>query len=107
MIDWEHLDNLRADMGDGFGELVEVFLEEVDGAIAALDPKAKSAKMAANLHFLKGAALNLGFTTFAALCAAGEVKANNNGSVDLSPVLDSFATSRAEFIEGLKARRAA
>lgn len=107
MIDWEQVSALRADLGDGFGELVEVFLDEMDGAMARLDAHAPPVRMAADLHFLKGSALNLGFAAFASLCAAGEVRAERGGSVDLAPILACFADSRVVFLAGLKANRAA
>jgi HPt (histidine-containing phosphotransfer) domain-containing protein len=107
MIDWPHVDGLRDDMGAGFDELVEVFLDEVDDGIARLDARASPAQMASDLHFLKGAALNLGFAHFADLCGRGEEDAGQGKSVDLAPILASLATSRAEFLRGLAERRAA
>lgn len=107
MIDWEQVSAMRADLGDGFAELVEVFLDEMDGALARLDPAAPPDRMAADMHFLKGSALNLGFATFAALCAAGEARAERGGTVDLAPVRASYADSRIVFLAGLKANRAA
>lgn len=107
MIDWTQIEGLRADLGDGFDELVEVFLDEVDGAMAALDPDANPPDMAAALHFLKGSAGNLGFATFAGLCSGGEQAAMRGGHVDLGPIRAAFAESRAEFVQGLAARRAA
>jgi HPt (histidine-containing phosphotransfer) domain-containing protein len=107
MIDWTHVASLRDDMGDGFDELVAVFLEEMDAATAALDPAAAPDRMAADLHFLKGAALNLGFTALGGLCAAGEVEARQGAAVDVAQVRQSYQASRAEFLEGLGARSAA
>jgi histidine phosphotransfer protein HptB len=107
MIDWSHVDGLREDLGEGFDELVDVFLDEVDSGIARLDPAAPPAQMAADLHFLKGAALNFGFSQFAGLCCAGEDRANRAASVDLAPIKASLAASRVEFLNGLAARRAA
>jgi len=107
MIDWEQVESLREDLGDGFDELVEVFLAEVDATTGSLDPAASADQMAAALHFLKGAALNLGFTAFAALCSEGELRAEAGQSVDLAPVLASFMASRREFTEGLARRKVA
>ena len=107
MIDWDTVDSLRNDLGEGFGELVDVFLAEVDEATGRLDPDASPDQMAADMHFLKGAALNLGFTDFAELCAEGEARAEAGQPVDIAPVLASFAVSRREFTEGLVQRRVA
>lgn len=107
MIDWPHVDGLRDDLGQGFDELVDVFLDEVDGGIARLYEEAGPAQLASDLHFLKGAALNLGFAHFADLCGRGEDAAGRGGRVDLAPILASLAASRDEFLRGLAARRAA
>ncbi len=107
MIDWGQVDSLRADLGDGFHELVEVFLAEVDEATGRIDAASPPEQMAADLHFLKGAALNLGFSAFAGLCAEGEVQANAGGAVDTGPILACFTASREEFVEGLGQRRGA
>lgn len=108
MIDWTQVDELRKDMGDSFAEVVEVFLQEVEDAIGRLDRAAPAAETAAELHFLKGAALNLGFTTFAALCTEGEEKANT-GKVaenDLDAVRGCYRNSREAFLAGLSRRAA-
>lgn len=102
MIDWEQVAGLKADLGDGFDELVDVFIAEVDAAVAALDDAAPSDRIAADLHFLKGASLNLGFTAFASLCAEGETSASRGEEVALEPVRQCFAASRKLFLEGLR-----
>lgn len=107
MIDWEHITALKADLGDGFDELVTVFLEEADAAMAGLAPEKPPDAMAADLHFLKGAALNLGFVKFAGLCGDGESAAGRGEQVDLTPIRASYAQSRREFVDGLRSLRAA
>lgn len=107
MIDWAHVDALRFDLADGFDELVDVFLDEVDSAMARLGPAIPPAQMASDLHFLKGAALNLGFTAFANLCSEGELLAGRGGRVDPDGILEVFAASRRAFVQGLRERRAA
>lgn len=107
MIDWKQLDELRSDMGDSFDEIVEVFLEEVEAGVGKLRDAPQDAR-AAPLHFLKGAALNLGFAKFAELCADGETRANagKGASVEIDAVIDCYRQSRSEFIAGLDARAA-
>ena len=107
MIDWTHIATLRDDVGDGFDELVTVFLEEMDAATDALDPAAPPDRMAADMHFLKGAALNLGFAGLAGLCAAGEAAASQAAPVDVAQVRQAYRAARAEFLAGLGARSAA
>lgn len=107
MIDWSHVDGLRIDLAEGFDELVEVFLDEVDSAMARLSPDLAPGQMASDLHFLKGAALNLGFTAFADLCSQGEIRAGRGGRVETAPIREIFSASRRAFVQGLAERRAA
>ena len=108
MIDWAQVDELRGEMGSAFAELVDAFLEEVDDGILRVDPASNAESQASALHFLKGAALNLGFRDFAGLCATGEDNANNGRlpAVDVDALSACYQQSRAEFLSGL-ARRAA
>ena len=53
MINWNKADELREDIGvDDFGEIVEVFLQEVEEELAALIDK-PVAELPASMHFLK------------------------------------------------------
>ena len=108
MIDWVHVDELRADVGDGFDEIVEVFLQEVSERMAGMDFDASLETLAADLHFLKGAALNLGFRDFAERCARGEdgASAGRRGDVTQAELVQSFEETRAAFVAGLSRRAA-
>lgn len=107
LIDWRRVAELRDEIGaDGFEDVVALFLEEVDEAIAQLTGSRGAAELEAALHFLKGSALNLGFAGFATLCARGEAQAaaGQAGSIDLTAVRDSYARSRTAFTTGLPDR---
>ena len=108
MIDWVHVNQLRTDVGDGFDEIVEVFLQEVSDRMARVDVDADLKVLAADLHFLKGAALNLGFQDFAERCSRGEESAlaGRRGEVTLSELVASFEETRTAFIAGLSRRAA-
>ena len=100
MIDWDRLNQLRTEVGeDDFDEVVALFLEEVDEVVARLAANPDPATYEADLHFLKGSALNLGFSDLAALCEAGEraAAAGRARDVRIAPVLDSYARSRRMF----------
>ncbi len=103
MIDWQRLKDLKQEIGDdNFGEVVVLFLEEADEVVARL-PAAKTAKTMENdLHFLKGSALNLGFTDLAQICQLGERSAAA-GETDLrlEEVVAVYATSRELFLRKL------
>lgn len=108
MIDWAQVDELRDEMGSAFAELVDAFLEEVDDGITRVDPKSDAESQASALHFLKGAALNLGFRDFAAMCSEGEDNANHwrLPAVDGDALCRCYQQSRAEFLSGLSRRAA-
>jgi hypothetical protein len=96
MIDWERISGLCEEIGaESFDEVMELFLTEVGGVLDALEegPGLKDA-----MHFLKGTALNLGFSEFAGLCAAGELAASTgSGQVDIAAVRASYRNTLMEF----------
>lgn len=102
MIDWDRVMELRSEIGpDDFEEVVSLFLEEADEAMARLTIAGGAKALAADLHFLKGAALNLGFDMLSALCQDGERRAGAGDlTVDLEAVRDAYATCRGEFEDG-------
>jgi HPt (histidine-containing phosphotransfer) domain-containing protein len=103
MIDWERVDCLRAEIGDAdFGEVVDLFLEEVEEVLGRLSAQARPRQLEADLHFLKGSALNLGFADLAALCQAEERRAAAGGPIDRAPVAALYAASREAFLARLR-----
>ncbi|MCC0063448.1 MAG: Hpt domain-containing protein [Defluviimonas sp.] len=109
MISWERVADLKADFGeDGFAEVVAVFLEEFDAAVAELGAAKDGEALARALHFLKGGALNLGFTDVGALCGDGEkhVRAGTAGDGLVDRIAELYALSRAEFLSGIERTRA-
>ena len=110
MIDWNRVSELRDEIGDeDFGEVVELFLEEVDSAIDELRNGLADDSVEESLHFLKGSALNLGFAEFSTLCAAGESKAaaGEANTVDLGNIVLCYDRSKETFLQELDARLAA
>lgn len=104
MIDWDRVAELRSEIGDaGFPEVVELFLEEVGEVLDALPGPDAPAELAAQLHFLKGSALNLGFGAFGALCAGGErrLRASPPRPPDLAELRDCYDRSRGKLLAGL------
>lgn len=111
MIDWDRVIELRDEIGsDMFDEVVALFLEEMRDGISALsgigdDPGQWSER----LHFLKGAALNLGFADLSALCATGERQAAAGSMPDVTAeqVASCFDASQQAFDAERTARLAA
>lgn len=103
MIAWERVKELRAEIGnDDFAEVAVMFLEEADEAVARLLPGLSAKAMEADLHFLKGAALNLGFDALSGLCQEGERRAaSGDTAVDLELVRSTYFASKAAFEAGM------
>lgn len=103
LIDWVRVAELSAEVGaDSFGAVVEVFLEEVDDLAARLAEAPDAGRIEADMHFLKGCALNLGFARLAGLCSRAEAQAaaGDAAGVDLATVLACLAASRRQFLQG-------
>lgn len=103
MIDWAQVDEMKLEMGNGFNEVVTLFLEEVGEAISRLEAGPKPEALASELHFLKGAALNLGFSEFADLCEMGETRALEHRfeQTDIDNLLICYRASYEVFRAGL------
>ncbi len=97
MLDWARVEELRDEIGaEDFAEVVELFLEEVGGTLDRLE--AGSPSLEADLHFLKGAALNLGFADVARRASEGEALARRGGTPDLAGLGQAYAASRDAFM---------
>ncbi len=110
MIDWTRVTVLRDEVGaEDFGEVVELFLDEVEETVARLSSNPDTATIEEDLHFLKGSALNLGFSNFSDLCQMGESMAAEGraAEVDLAPILACYASSKATFMQEMRAQLAA
>lgn len=97
MIDRERLADLRAEVGvDGFAEVIALFLEESDMVLAQLGQPGRD--LGRDLHFLKGSALNLGFSHLARLCQAAERLLDRGlpDQLDLPGLRQAYRLSRAE-----------
>ena len=109
MIDWKRVGELRAEIGaDSFVEVADMFLEEAEGAVHALLCGLPPEDVEAQLHFLKGSALNLGLSDLAAICQEGERKAaaGQGDAVDATQVAAVYRASRARLLGGLAADQA-
>lgn len=103
MINWNRIRDLKADMGeDGFAEVADLFVEEVEGELATLDPAAAPELFARQLHALKGSALNLGFSVLAERCAEGELcaAAGQGARVSVAEIRAIYRASKSAFEAG-------
>lgn len=104
MIAWNRVTQLEDEIGEAdFAEVVTLFLEEVEEVIERLRSKIDPNSLGADLHFLKGSALNLGFQAFAELCQQGEsaIRSTKGDEQAVTNVIDAYEKSRQIFLERL------
>lgn len=101
MIDWGRISELRGEIGeDDFDEVVEIFLEEVEEVLQRLG-SSQGNNLVADLHYLKGCALNLGFKSLSQLCSEGEDAINAGQPVDPNEIVETFHKARQMFALGV------
>ena len=99
MIDWDRVNELRDEVGEeDFLEVVEMFLEEVEEVMDRLHQSSEGASEG-DMHFLKGSALNLGFSGFADLCRDGEIRAKEGAETDLDEIMQAYMDAKADFMK--------
>lgn len=108
MIDWDRVYELRADIGEpDFDEVISLFLTEVEEALSQLDATApNTATREDAFHFLKGAAINLGFNRFANACHAAETicRRDPSATIDTKSLRHCYEMSKTRFLAGLSGR---
>ena len=107
MIDWPRVKELREEVGaEDFGEVVDLFLEEVEEVIERLNGLEDRSTLEQDLHFLKGSALSLGFQAFSALCQDGERQSAQGqaDTVDVPSIIAEYQSSKTAFISELPSR---
>ncbi len=98
MIDWNHVDELEQQLGPGgLDEVLAIFLEETAPVIDGLRPDADT--LAADLHFIKGSAANMGFIRLMRHCEAGGAQVQAGEPVDIAAIAECFTNSCREFRE--------
>lgn len=98
MIDWDRIAELQEEVGeDSFIEVIGMFFEEVEEVLARLDCK-DAEQLKAGLHFLKGAALNIGMSEVSNLCREAEsvTAADNASAADIEGIRIAYESSKAE-----------
>ncbi|WP_113911693.1 Hpt domain-containing protein [Roseovarius dicentrarchi] len=104
MIDWARVAELRNEIGDeDFTDVVEIFLEEVEGEIRSLKSDCTPTDLESRFHSLKGSASSLGFKRFSELCQIGEAAAamGEESEIDINSAVEVFNRSKSEFLAGL------
>lgn len=102
MISWDRIEELQDDIGaEDFGEVAEIFLDELETTIAQMVADPSAGDIAERLHFVRGCALNLGFQGVATHASAGERAIAEGQALDLAGLRSCFAASRTAFQDRL------
>lgn len=98
MIDWDRVSELQEEIGEeDFIEVGRLFLAEIEEKLQEM--AAEGSRDAADYHYLRGSAANLGLVEFADLCGAAEAAAKTGDTGDLAPIRACFDSSAAEIAE--------
>lgn len=101
MINTARIQELKEEVGeDDLAEVIELFCEEVEEVLNALDATAQDA-MPGQLHFLKGSALNIGLDAVSELCKAEELRLNSDPSAlaDVNAIRATYAASKEALLK--------
>jgi len=100
MIDWSRVEELKDEVGqEDFVEVAEMFLEEVDEVVDRLVSRPNPSSLKDDMHFLKGSALNLGFSEMGLFCQKSEqaAAAGDASSIDIDELVRIYTTSKEVF----------
>ena len=101
MISWDRVNELKNEVGEeDFAEVVEIFLEEMDEAMTDLQGGNPAEGLGSAMHFIKGAAMNLGFDELGAICQKYETFAGEGkqDQIDSDRVIACYLRSKEEFV---------
>jgi hypothetical protein len=102
MIDHEHLDGLKNDLGPcDFDEVVELSIAELREAVASCQA---SPARPEHFHAVKGLALNLGMTELAGRAASGERGLDAAAGEAVRASFETSCTALSEFLVGAPPR---
>ena len=102
MISWDRINELKGEVGeDDFAEVVEIFLEEMDEAMNELTSGVSKEGLGAAMHFVKGAAMNIGFHALGNICQEYETLSGEGKDdlIDCRKVVECYRISKTEFTE--------
>lgn len=99
MIDWNRIAELRGEIcDDGFAEVLGLFFEDADDAVAKLQSTSDPVLLAEVLHSLKGSAQNLGLSEVSTLCLKEETRLVRADAtlIDTGSIVTALMTARRE-----------
>ena len=96
MINTARIDELREEVGpNDLDEVIELFCEEVEEVLATL-PETPQSEIPAQLHFLKGSALNIGLDQVSDLCRTEELRLKSDPTTvpDIGAIRQAYDAAR-------------
>ena len=96
MINTNRIQELKDEVGeDDLDEVIALFCEEVEEVLEILEATPPD-KMAAQLHFLKGSALNIGLEAVSDLCRQEEqfLKSDPDRATDVAAIKSTYGQSK-------------
>ncbi|MBY6201654.1 Hpt domain-containing protein [Maritalea mobilis] len=94
LIDWGRLATLREDIGpESFDDIAMMFVTEIQDTLDRFTPGSETA---ADFHFLKGSAANMGLLAMVEACARAEETCDAGFTADIEDVKAVFLQSLAE-----------
>ena len=100
MINKARIEELREEVGeDGLEEVIELFCEEMEDVLRDL-PKVPTSELAAQLHFLKGSAANIGFDGVSGICQDQEVRlsADPGAAIDFAAIVLAYEAEKSALL---------
>ena len=101
MINTARIQELKDEVGeDDLVEVIALFCEEVEEVLQALDTTPQD-QMPAQLHFLKGSALNIGLHAVSELCKQQEtrLKSDPTALADIGTIRTTYAASKEALLK--------
>lgn len=95
-VDWQRFNELRTDIGEeDFADVAMLFVAELLEHLDRLGAAPQNAN-AADFHFLRGSAANLGLVALVSACSTAEVACNDGNAPDIDAVRAAFENAIAE-----------
>ncbi len=101
MINTARIQELKDEVGeDDLFEVIELFCEEVEEVLDILDASSQN-EFLAQLHFLKGSALNIGLDAVSELCKTEEVRLKSDPSAppNIGAIRSAFSDAKKALLK--------
>lgn len=101
MINTARIQELKDEVGeDDLIEVIELFCDEVEEVLDILDTSSQN-DLPAQLHFLKGSALNIGLDAVSELCRTEEIRLKSDPTVlpDIGAIRSAYVEAKSALLK--------